>query len=807
VWAEEIQKQYGKAAENAFRAFRNPLFPWDHHPATVSTQVALLAQAFDADRTAIRRRNEAFVSTELRQFEQFFRQVEKTPLTEEQCRAAIVMEDRNLLIAAAGSGKTSSVVGKIGYLLKRGLVKPEEVLVLAFNNHAARELESRIEDRLRDILLGKTIQVRTFHALGLEIIASVETVKPSVPDFVSDTAGAARTLIGDLITELQTNDPDFGREWIFFNALYFQAPADPGKFSETEAWTRYVKETGEYANGKNGYRTLNGELVKSQGELAIANWLFLKGIPYEYERPYKYRTADRQYRQYHPDFYFPGIDTYLEHYALDANGNPPPAFGDKYRQSMEWKRTLHAKRGTDVIETYFSEFVSGELFQRLESELARRGVTPNPRSLKDIQARLKAWLERMSLELPRLILTFIKHAKSNQVSTATLVARASQHRQSARARAFVNLVCKLIAEYERRLAVAGSLDFEDMIVKAALYADSGRYRHSWRLILVDEFQDISRARANLLNGLLKQAHDCKMFAVGDDWQSIYRFAGSDIGIFKHFSENFGTTATSFLTQTFRSNQGIADVAAQFVQKNASQVEKTVVAVDPTRKNVVVIRRVENREQVPARLLACLKDIAASARDTQARRRVFLLARYNHQAPDGLKAWQEQFQEWLDVEFTTIHRSKGLQADDVVLLGLQGGKLGFPSLIADDPLLELVMPQPETFPHAEERRLFYVALTRARHRVYLLVSKYLPSSFAEELEQMSGIDGILAYPDLAAFGKPGQTSERCPLCKKGWLREIEGRYGFFLGCSEYPMCRYTRNASGTSSVQRQFRSQE
>ncbi len=794
VWAEETQAKYGNAVDSARRVLENPLFPWNRMPAKLGTQLDLLNQAFQGDGTAVRTRNEKFVTSESREYERFFNEIETTPLTDEQRRAAVVMEDRNLLIAAAGSGKTSSVIGKIGYALKRELVKPEEVLVLAFNNHAARELEERISDRLAKFLAGQTVKVRTFHALGLEIIAEVENTKPSVPDFVSDSGGAGKILIGDLINELGTRDPSFAQDWVFFNTIYPRSAEDPVNIKDAREWNRYVKETGDYVNGKNGYRTLNGELVKSQGELAIANWLFTKGVHYEYERPYEYRTADKHYRQYHPDFYLSEIETYLEHYALDANGNPPAAFGDKYAQSIEWKRALHGEKGTDVIETYFSEFVSGDLFPKLESELARRGAKLRPRSIQEIQARMKEWLGRVLVELPGLILTFIKHAKSNQVSSDVLASRAESHRQRARARYFVNVVRKLISEYEKKLAASGSVDFEDMIINAARYANDGSYRHSCRLILVDEFQDISRARANLLTGLLKHSPDCKMFAVGDDWQSIYRFAGSDIGVFTNFPENFGATATNFLTQTFRSNQGIAEVAARFIQKNNAQVRKSVVASDKTTDSVIVIRKVEKWEHVPAQILACLEDAAAAAIKFRERRSVFLLGRYNHQYPNGLKVWREKFGEHLDLEFKTIHGSKGLQADYVILLGMQGGKLGFPSLIADDPLLELVMPQPEMFPHAEERRLFYVALTRARHRVYLLVSKYLPSCFAEELEGMADIEGILTYPEASPDGESAQTLERCPQCKKGWLKKISGKFGPFYGCSEYPTCRYTRDVA-------------
>ena len=225
-WLDDIQQRHGDAAQAVFQTLKSPLFPWDRAPETLRQQFETLQLAFGNNKAEIENRNKAFVHSELREFEQFFKKVEKTPLTEEQCTAAVVMEDRNLLIAAAGSGKTSSVVGKIGYALKREIVSPEEILVLAFNNHAARELEERISDRLGDILRGNTVKVKTFHALGLEIIANVENVKPAVPDFVADSSGSGRTFIGELITELQTKDPDFGREWIFFNTYYLLAPAE-----------------------------------------------------------------------------------------------------------------------------------------------------------------------------------------------------------------------------------------------------------------------------------------------------------------------------------------------------------------------------------------------------------------------------------------------------------------------------------------------------------------------------------------------------------------------------------------------------
>jgi DNA helicase-4 len=162
-------------------------------------------------------------------------------------------------------------------------------------------------------------------------------------------------------------DDEFATDWVMFRAVCFKSAKDPAEFKTVENWNQYVQANGEYQNGKRGFLTMNGELVKSQGELAIANWLYMNGVEYEYERPYEYETADRQYRQYRPDFYLPAIRAYLEHYALDKNGNPPATFGVRYNESLRWKEQLHAENGTSLMTTTFADFVSGELFPKLKT--------------------------------------------------------------------------------------------------------------------------------------------------------------------------------------------------------------------------------------------------------------------------------------------------------------------------------------------------------------------------------------------------------------------------------------------------------
>ncbi len=749
-----------------------------------------LSQVATGSRDEIAARNARFVDTEIKKHRTFFDSIEARPLTQEQRVASIVLQDRNLLVAAAGSGKTSTIVAKAGYALLTKQYQPSELLVLAFNNDAAGELDRRINDKLASFLPEKAkVRCSTFHALGLAVIANGRGVKPSVAKFATGSEAESSRFMGELIDELLRTDRDFAANWLIFRALYGM-PAKPlDEFKSRREWEEYVRAIGDYKGDRRGFLTLKGDIVKSQGELAIANWLFAQGVPYEYERPYEHPTATEQYRQYSPDFYFPEIRAYLEHYGIDSRRNPPPAFAERYRESMEWKATLHTSHQTDLITTTFGEFVEGTLFPKLRDELKKRGQKFSPVDPREVLAKFDA---ARAPEHLSLLKSFLRQAKSNEVDKATMEKRVGQTSQPQRARIFTQLFWKIFDAYQAKLRAVGEVDFEDMILEAARLLEQGRAKHAYRLILVDEFQDISQARAKLVKALLKQIPDCKFFAVGDDWQSVYRFAGADIDLFTSFPAHFGVTATNQLTATFRSNAGICNVASRFIQKNPKQLKKSIVAQDEDEKAVVVLRRYANPAGQNEECLASLSEIAkASSAPGRKRPTVFLLARYWHQCPAEFKTWRTRFKGTFDLSFKTVHSSKGLEADYVVVLGLASGRLSFPSMIADDPLFELVMPMPENFEHAEERRLFYVAMTRAKRRVYLLAHSAAPSPFVTEVFADEALRSHLRIDTPTGTRKQG--AETCPDCGTGTLRKRSGKFGEFWGCSSFPICRFTRDA--------------
>lgn len=737
----------------------------------------------------IQERNRDFVEQELARHARFFDQVEKLPLTDEQRRAAVIMEDRNLLVAPAGSGKTSALIGKIGYALTSGLCAPADILVVAFNNSARDELRERIAARLSGFAGIDAIQVHTFHSLGQQIIAGATGKKPSLAKTAEDDFARGRLFQKIFERQLATS-VTFRMNYILFRALYATAAPDPASFKTSKDWQEHVRSVGQTVNGRTGFRTFKQELVKSQGEVAIANWLFLNGIEYEYERPYQYETADQQYRQYKPDFYFPAAGLYLEHYALDETGKPPAAFGEKYAASMEWKRALHTEKKTECLETTFAEFVNGTLFEKLERELRQRGIEPAPRPEDEVFAIVQKEAASAT-PLAGLMSTAARHAKSNLMDEEAIKEAASGHRFPARARMFASLLLPVIAEYEGELRSAGEIDFEDMIGLAISNLKAGELETAFKLVLVDEFQDISMARARLIRAILEQTPEAKLFAVGDDWQAIYRFAGSDIGLFWDFEKFFGRSERMFLTRTFRFNQGIADISASVVSQNPQQLPKQVVSTDERRSKVVASFFAETEEGEKSAFLSILNRLAQTRQEGAPPVRVFVLARYN-KILERAEGWLREFRSQdVETSLLTIHRSKGLEADYVILLGMNSRPYGFPSTMDDDPLLEMVMPRPETYPFAEEQRLLYVALTRTRNVAYTISNARMRSKFMKDLAatwvETGELQRIHIGPDCRAMQDP----DWCPDCLTGVLLERQSRFGSFGGCSRFPECHFKR----------------
>ncbi len=635
--------------------------------------------------------------------------------------------------------------------------------MLAFNTKAAAELTDRVSGKF-----DADIAARTFHGLGNQILGEVHGEKPPLSPLASDQVGFNRwvsKLVNDLLDNRRTR-----KQLLSFFVEHLQPTRPLESFSSEREYRAYMEAL--------GLRTLKGERVKSLGELEIANFLFAKGVDYAYERRYEGEvpiSADR--RAYLPDFFLPGQGIYIEHFGLSRAGTPPPFVDrDRYLRDMDWKRNLHEANETPLIETFSYQRSNGTLLRDLDRELREASVPYEPRSPEEIRAAAED--AEYHTMFGNLVSTFLTHYRSNNWTMKALRKLARRSNDRARNLAFLKVFERIAAAYEKLLNEAGEIDFSDMINSAEAAVSAREWLSPWKYILVDEFQDLSVGRYRLIEALLRQRADAKLFAVGDDWQAIYRFAGSDISLMTGFRNRFGKCTVTKLDRTFRFNSSIEAVSSQFVLRNPKQIRKRLKAARPSNRPCVTLHW--NLGAGMGELAAVVSRIAAE-RDHQDGS-LLILARYKHDLPDGalLKAIAKAWEPGTVQAAMTVHAAKGTQADYVLISDLFSGKYGFPSEMADDPIIDLVLSEPESYPNAEERRLFYVAITRARHEVHIVTSEAEPSLFAEELRR----------EDYAVAISAPFSGLRCPRCGIGLLRQ---RSTWRHGCTRTSECGYTAPA--------------
>lgn len=706
--------------------------------------------------TWLRDRNLGWVAAALHKHKQLLDTMSKTPLTKRQREAILTHDNRVLAVAGAGTGKTTTVIGKVSYLLKTGWCKPEEILLLSFSRSAVNELKDRVS-----AVCGDKVVVRTFHSLGLEIIAAATGRKPAVFEQSSDVDVRQRV---ERYLKALLADNDKRKTLLSFLAYHYFPDRAMGEFRSRSEFLQYASRC--------DIRTLKGEPVRSNQEVQIANWLFLNGIDYVYEAEFKEQaTGNRQRRVYKPDFRLVESGIYIEHFGIDRNGNTAPWIPRaKYHSDMAWKRQLHRECRTTLVETFSYQAREGVLIDSLKRALARHGIHPRPipaaelAGVKELEARLRP--------MAKLLATALCLYKGDRLTMDGLRAKISVGHDGRRATAFLEVFGHVLHLYELELREKGEVDFGDMVTRAANLVETGAFKSPFRAVIVDEFQDISRGRAWLLNALLEQHEDARLLCVGDDWQSVYRFTGSDVSLMTKFREQWPQAIRVDLDETFRFNDKVQAVSESFVTANPAQLRKSIRCHTSRSEPAVHI------VTTPANSLVA-QIIAKNPNSS-----LLVLGRYNHTAE--LRSDVSDYANDSRIRIMTVHKSKGLEADHVIVNGVASGRYGFPTEMVDDPLLSLFLADADPFPNAEERRLFYVALTRARHDVWLCVDRSNLSPFIRELQQNDVYKGLVdIHPEAR------ESTHRCPLCDGPMLHRFNrSASSLFLGCISYPRCKGT-----------------
>ena len=736
----EMQEAVGQLAQKFDEITRQKLAP-DAAEALRWTEDAANSAGLENQRQSL---NESFLNDAVPEVGKATRDIFKNGLTGEQARNIAVDEDATLILAGAGAGKTAVITGKMAHLVHNQGIPPESILALAFNRKAALEIRERLPEDL------KGAQVSTFHSFALKVVAS-QGAAPTISKLAQDDFAYSKAL--DSILEKMMAEPKTVRLIIQMASSFSSEYREPFDFTNPTEYEDYVRDA--------ELRTLNGELVKSFEELTVANFLAAKGLKYTYEQPYEFLTANRERRQYQPDFHISEYDIYIEHFALNEQGKAPAGW-TTYAQEARWKRNLHAQRGTKLIETYSWQYRKGVLESSLEQKLSDLGVKFDPVPEQELVSKLSQ--ERLSW-LSHLLRTFLNHAKSSNLSHKEILGRAGSQKDKHRTRCFLEIFQEVREGYEELLREEGALDFHDLINEATETIRNGRWENPFRYVLIDEFQDISNGRMSLAMALRKP--DLAYFLVGDDWQSIYRFAGSYVGLIHQVEEHLGFTRRESLTRTFRFGDGILRPSTGFVQQNPEQTKRTLEAYNQDGDLGITVIPSELPETGLHQALREIEEVRSGPGES-----IMVLGRYR----GSRSALGRHGRGTRNLHFNTVHSTKGQEADYVIVLDLKDGRHGFPCKVEDDPLLTIVMPpnHGDTYPFAEERRLFYVALTRARKAVFLITDPVRPSPFAREL--------VKNCPDVKT--REGLRPQ-CPACMRGSL--VVSQSGDNLRCSNFPRC--------------------
>ena len=724
------QKQFTEYYTELFHEVNDLLKRLETFHVEPSETITNFVSDFENLQWFIKSHNDRFIKEELDTYKDFFDHCLKYPLDKQQRRPIVSGEDNCLVVSSAGSGKTSSIVGKVKYLIDIKRVEPQNILLISYTNKAASELTERMGiEGLRGY---------TFHKLALDIIGQVTGQKPSI---YSNTDALFLKIYQELL-----NDENFKKSVVeYFFDYQMQEPDWERQKNERRQQLSEQKDTRLKAqfpdmDGKSVY-------VRSEQEQKICLALSLLGVKFRYEEPYEHPLADEMHSQYMPDFsiyYERDGETkriYLEHFGVDEHSLVPMWFAkdrgityeeanQQYNDGITWKKAAHEKFGTELLTTSSADFHYYDIRDKLKIQLEKAGVPVKEKTDAELYDMVLPPNSKQEKSFIRLVVTFATLIKSSCKSIHEVIRQAKSIGDERNEFIIQNIFQPVYEGYIEELKKLNQIDFTDAILQAT---DICRSLHPVRYdyIIVDEFQDISVDRYNFLKVLREGNPPAKLYCVGDDWQSIYRFSGSDMALFNQFPDFFGHTDINKIETTYRFGEPLVSLSSQFIQRNGIQIKKDIRPFNTETKTELYFYEYDrtNYCNVIAQLVASIP----------LDKSIFLLGRYSfddyylsygyQSTKDGNRFYY--FIENRKIEFLTAHKSKGLEADYVIILQCNKDTYGFPSLVNDDPVLNYVLTKSDQYPYGEERRLFYVAITRAKIKTFVLYDKRFPSVFVDE----------------------------------------------------------------------------
>ena len=709
----------------------------------------------------LRKHNRKYVDNKLIKykpyFDNMFNDINKNIILDKSQREAIICDEDNLLVlSGAGSGKTTTISAKVKYLIDIKNVKPDKICVITFTKKAKEELDYKINK-----LFNANVDIYTFHSLGLKIIKyyyknkDIDIIDEKgqykiICDYIKNNLFKNKEKF-NLFFEAFKNKTSFSEEYKLFDNYYdYHNYMYKRKYiNSNTTMDNYIKE--QTKRRRNYFRTLNGEYCKSKEEVDIANFLYLNNINYQYEKSYKKLDNLKIYK---PDFYIEQNNNYnyIEHFGIDkineTNNHYTKEELTNYLKNMKLKENYHKKEKIEdlFIITYSKVLGKKNYLSVLKDSLIKKGYVLSKKDNNLVYERLKDTSEDRYINnfVNRIVIPFISYFKRSNY-------KLDDFKNIKTDNDLLNKQIKVISDiylnYESKLREKNLIDFEDMVnisYKVMPYVKEKNLGVDYKYIIIDEYQDVSMQRFNLTKRI-EELFKSKIIAFGDDYQTIFGFSGSRIDLMTEF-KNYLTDAKQIpIPNVYRNSQELIDVATKFINKNSKQIKKKLISnkrlIGPIE---LYIYNDSNYINTNINKSIILSNILDKIYLSNNKSNVLLLERYNNDIDTILnnnlfiRKNHENIiykkHEDMKIDYLTIHKSKGLEYDNCILINAIDDKYGFPSKIEDEEIIKLLKPKiEENIFYPEERRLFYVAMTRTKNKLYILVPKSKTSSFIREIE--------------------------------------------------------------------------
>lgn len=709
----------------------------------------------------LRKHNRKYVDNKLIKyksyFDNMFNDINKNIILDKSQREAIICDEDNLLVlSGAGSGKTTTISAKVKYLIDIKNIKPDKICVITFTKKAKEELDYKINK-----IFNSNVDIYTFHSLGLKIIKyyyknkDIDIIDEKgqykiICDYIKNNLFKDKDKFS-LFFDAFKNKTSFSEEYKLFDNYYdYHNYMYKRKYiNSNTTMDNYIKEQAK--RRRNYLKTLNGEYCKSKEEVDIANFLYLNNIDYQYEKSYKKLDNLKIYK---PDFYIEQNNNYnyIEHFGIDkvnkTNNHYTKEELTNYLKNMKLKEKYHCDEKIEdlFIITYSKVLGKRNYLSVLKDSLIKKGYVLSKKDNNLVYERLKDTSEDRYINnfVNRIVIPFISYFKRSNYKLEDFKNIKTDNDLLNKQ---IRVISDIYLNYESKLREKNLIDFEDMInisYKVMPYIKEKNLGVDYKYIIIDEYQDVSMQRFNLTKRI-EELFKSKIIAFGDDYQTIFGFSGSRIDLMTEFRNYLSDAKQIPIPNVYRNSQELIDVATKFINKNSKQIKKKLISnkrlINPIE---LYIYNDSNYINTNINKSIILSNILDKIYLSNNKSNVLLLERYNNDIDTILnnnlfiRKNHENIiykkHEDMKIDYLTIHKSKGLEYDNCILINAIDDKYGFPSKIEDEEIIKLLKPKiEENIFYPEERRLFYVAMTRTKNKLYILVPKSKTSSFIREIE--------------------------------------------------------------------------